>query len=259
MSSSENRHFSPTPDKGSLSPPDKERLSPSPPGIGPCERSKQKKMNRERLKRSTLNDMCTQLRKMLALGDNSRVEKLKILTEAINELESLTLENAKLSKETDNLRRTLQLLQPNNVAAHSSTVKKTEPSPMSPMIAPMVVSPMVPSFPVKPQSSIPQHPFPTHLGFDKGFEKVFDGYSADFCMEVDENFDTVLPTNVSKEPFRWGAGIDDKAVLPTNVPKDRWGAGIDDKLLTEDVLVENDEIIDSFFSTDHSFNPSILV
>lgn len=67
-------------------------------------RRKLRKMNREKQKRSCLNDKFEDLCSMLSLGRTTRVEKLKILTETIKYIDALSKENRELQQSTHSLR-----------------------------------------------------------------------------------------------------------------------------------------------------------
>lgn len=73
-------------------------------------RRKMRKNNREKQRRSELNEKFEQLCILLNLGRNSKAEKLTILTEAVNLLHSLKIENNELKVQTKELRNELSKL-----------------------------------------------------------------------------------------------------------------------------------------------------
>jgi len=62
---------------------------------------KQKKMNREKLKRSKLNLLFDHLCSVLAMGNNTRVEKLSVLNETIREVKQLRAQNEQLRQQRE--------------------------------------------------------------------------------------------------------------------------------------------------------------
>lgn len=114
-------------------------------------RRKLRKMNREKQKRSYLNDKFDELCTVLSLGRNTRVEKLTILTETIRCLEELTKEHYELTQSTHYLR--------SQIHAHQTGV------------------------PCEPQNQFSQAASqPEHTRIAPSMAKL----DTDFCMDLDD-------------------------------------------------------------------------
>jgi len=68
---------------------------------------KLRKMNREKVKRSRLNDQFDHLCKLLAIGKSTRVEKLSVLNETIRHIQRLKTENDCLKKQKGSMSEVL--------------------------------------------------------------------------------------------------------------------------------------------------------
>lgn len=255
---------------------------------GSSEKSKQKKMNRERQKRSTLNDKFSELRSMLCLGDNSRVEKLKILVEAIAELKLLTVENNQLIRETNSIRVALNLHHSNTPPTATKYTKATVPSTSHIYITPEPSSPMLkakcmehvhipilhlpplpematifstaqsinkqfqsgisPQFSFAPQTTLFVPQLPQQLPFSAQLK--FEKYNSDFCMDLDDFGAPDDDTTCKTQPLPISSISGDDKLLLTESPNDPTD--------TADNFDENENIIDSFFSSNESFNPTLF-
>jgi hypothetical protein len=183
------------------------------------QRRKLRKMNREKQKRSYLNDKFDELCTMLSLGRNTRVEKLTILTETIKHLEELSLQNRELANDTQVLRAKIHEQQT--------------------------------GFPATPLNQPTLEVSPNQCAPDKCVR--LEQFDTTFCMDVNDLslWDTGIEDSAQfKEDSK-------KQQLLQLAVEESMGLHKGEKLsLKQEEMFDSDLEVDSFFNADDSFNPS---
>jgi hypothetical protein len=181
-------------------------------------RRKLRKMNREKQKRSYLNDKFDELCSVLSLGRNTRVEKLTILTETIRCLDELTKEHYELTQSTHELR--------SKIHAHQTGVPHQPTQYTPPTVRPTECQPT-----------------------------PIDKLDTTFCMDVNDLslWDTGMENNdaVANKHTLFSETLQNQAHI--KLEDENMGS----KLLyqkTEDMFAEDDDV-DAFFNVDENFNP----
>lgn len=196
------------------------------------QRRKLRKMNREKQKRSYLNDKFDELCNVLSLGRNTRVEKLTILTETIRHLEDLTKEHYELTQSTHTLRSKIHAKK-TGVPCEDSQFAQTPALHTSPteLIAQATLTPA---------------------------SMATTRLDTEFCMDVDDLslWDTGVDeqqqtTQLQLKHTLFAESVQNQAKV--KLEGEDYNIYYNKK--TEDMFAEDDGV-DAFFNVDENFNPS---